>query len=205
MEDYFNKYIDAKNCLLNMISQFYTVYISKENIYKENILEDDKYDIDENFIEVCFHDFSSDGLLAWNYLNLNNNFIYYSELNDIKNNLRNEKKEDSKDYYLEYLKISILLIDMVKKFYSKKISINDLKKINVDINKENIEFDKEIVLCDNIGESAGESIWRLFEIDKNIVSENVFNTIRENYSNILKTINNENSKYLIKRINKKID
>lgn len=187
MED-FKKYMEAKKCLYKMVCQFYTSYIPINEI-KSSEYEDD-------YVEMCFHQFNSDGILAWNYLNIDKNFITLEEMWDLEENLKYEKPENI-DYYDEYLKICILLIDMTTKYYSKKIDLDEAKD-NIKYDEDEDEYGGKVNVCYHYCESAGESVWNLLNIEDEIVGNSVFESKRKYFTNEL--LNKEEVKTLKKRM-----
>jgi len=186
MED-FKKYMEAKKCLYKMVCQFYTSYIPINEI-KSSEYEDD-------YVEMCFHQFNSDGILAWNYLNIDKNFITLEEMWDLEENLKYEKPENI-DYYDEYLKICILLIDMTTKYYSKKVDLEEVKD-NIKYDEDDV-YDGKVNVCYHYCEGAGESVWNLLNIEDEIVGNSVFENKRKYFTNEL--LNKEDVKTLKKRM-----
>ncbi len=185
--DDYEKYIEAKKCLFNMVIQFFSVDI---------LINELDSNLESDYIELCSHQFSSDGLLAWKYLNLDKDFYILEEMWDLKNELRHETMDNYKDYYTEYLKMSILLIEMTTRYYSKKYSVEELEKYNIKYDEDD-EYGGKVDMCRHNCESAGESVWNLFNIDKELVSRSVFDNIRIKYEKEL--LNNEEVKKLIRR------
>ena len=169
----FNKYLQAKLCLYKMVGQFLNTYITESFAKDNNIEVDNEHFKIKNCFEVCFHNYTSMGILAWNYLGLTKDYITYDELFDLEFTISNEEYNEENDYYVEYLKIAILLIDMVKKYYAISIPYEE--------NKDRLSFDEDydvvnnkIDACDHMFESAGECVWNLFDIEDVIVGESVF-------------------------------
>lgn len=188
--DYFEKYKQAKFCLYGMIIQFLDIYLSIDDLEMYQIeysKEDPKYDsyVIGNYLEVCSHNFESEGLLAWDYLGIDKDFITHEELWNRKFNIKNEIIDDSIDYEKIYFKMSILIIDMVTKYYKYNMSLEEAKKNNINFDEEYDEIDNNVLACYHMHESAGESVWNLFDIDDPIVGESVFNNIRGEYSDKL--------------------
>ena len=166
--DDYEKYIEAKKCLFNMVIQFFSVDI---------LINELDSNLESDYIELCSHQFSSDGLLAWKYLNLDKDFYILEEMWDLKNEL-------------------ILLIEMTTRYYSKKYSVEELEKYNIKYDEDD-EYGGKVDMCRHNCESAGESVWNLFNIDKELVSRSVFDNIRIKYEKEL--LNNEEVKKLIRR------
>lgn len=198
MEDYFNKYLMAKLSLYKMVSQFLNSYLSLDEVKKRQLEIDEEYFIYGNYQEVCFHNFKSEGVLAWKYLDLKKDYITHREIWDLEFNLKNTKLDPNIDYYEEYLKISILLIDMTKKYYEYTITLEDAQKNNIKYNDID-ELYNQICVCYNYSESAGESVWNLFNIDNDMIGTSIFEKIRtECVSELIK--NKEKEK--VKKINR---
>ena len=178
--DYFDKYKEAKFCLYCMISQFFEYHLPIEeaeefNIkYSKNIIKFDR-------IDVCYHDFDSEGLMAWDYLGIEKPFITYDEIWDSRRKLRDEEKNDDIDYYQMYLKLSILLIDLVTKYYRISITYEDANNADIPFDLTMDEFDGMISACHHNYETAGENVWSYFEIVDPIVGRSVFDKKRDEY------------------------
>ena len=192
MENYFNKYLKSKLCLYKMVSQFITTYISIEEAKQRQLdICNDTFRLD-NYLEVCFHNFKSEGILAWKYLNLNKDYITHEEIWNLQLELKNTKFDSNVDYYEEYLKICILLIDMTKKYYGHTISLDDVLK-------DNIKYNDIDELNNHYCEGAGESVWSLFDIDDAVIGESIFDKIR--IKCVSELIENK-EKILVKKINR---
>ena len=61
----FDRYKESKKCLYKMVNQFLT----------SNLPNDNK--------EVCYHNFTGEGLLAWIYLGLKDDYITHEEIYDL--------------------------------------------------------------------------------------------------------------------------
>ena len=156
----FDRYKESKKCLYKMVNQFLT----------SNLPNDNK--------EVCYHNFTGEGLLAWSYLGLKDDYITHEEIYDLINNIKNEKEKENTDYRVKYLKNRILLIDLTKKYYKKEISVSEAIKNNVPFDKEKDVEDDQVNICFNYYEGAGETVWNLFDLDNAMVGESIFDNIR---------------------------
>ena len=183
--DDYEKYVEAKKCLFNMIIQFFSIDI---------LINELESNIESDYICICSHQFSSDGLLAWKYLNLDRDYYTLDEIFDLKKEYN--YIDNTIDYYTEYLKMSILLIEMTTRYYSKKYSVEELEKYNIKYDEDD-EYGGKVDMCRHNCESAGESVWNLFNIDKELVSRSVFDNIRIKYEKEL--LNNEEVKKIIRR------
>ncbi len=183
--DDYEKYVEAKKCLFNMIIQFFSIDI---------LINELESNIESDYICICSHQFSSDGLLAWKYLNLDRDYYTLDEIFDLKKEYN--YIDNTVDYYTEYLKMSILLIEMTTRYYSKKYTVEELEKYNIKYDEDD-EYGGKVDMCRHNCESAGESVWNLFNIDKELVSRSVFDNIRIKYEKEL--LNNEEVKKLIRR------
>lgn len=189
-KDFFDKYKEAKFCLYSMVVQFLDAYISINDIEKYGInysKDDFEYKIDNTseYFNACFHNFESEGLLAWNYLEIDKPFITFDEIWDKRSKIAKENIKDDVNYYEMYLKISILLIDMVEKYYRASVSINDIKDDYIDYDKEEDVWDNQICACHHMFESAGENTWIFFDIEKPYVGMSVFDKKRDFFSSEL--------------------
>ena len=182
--DYFEQYKEAKKCLFQMIGQFYDYYLPREVADEFNIIYDKKDVKEDNHVEVLFHNYQTDGLIAWQLLNIKNKFITHDDLWNKRSNIRYENRKDI-DYQDMYYRMSILLADMVIKYYGKTITIEDAKRLNIKYNDYYDEDDNSIKVCDHMYESAGEQTWKLFGIKNPIVGESMFYGIRDYNKNQL--------------------
>ena len=198
MDNYFNKYLKSKLSLYKMVNQFLNCYITIEKANELNIKENNDYFIYDNFVEVCFHNYSSEGILAWKYLNIKNNFISHEEICDLIEKLYQEEFINNIDYYEIYLKICVLLIDMVELFYKRKISVKDANKYNIKYDDFYDEYNGEVEVCDHLFEGAGESVWCLLDIDNNMIGRNIFDEKRKYFVDELLNKNNNIEKSLKK-------
>lgn len=176
----FENYKSVKYCLYCMIGQFLTTGITLEEADKLNIKQGELFSY-RDYVEVCYHDFTSEGLLLWNYLDFKEDYISHEEIWDKRLNLKYEKEDIKKDYHDMYLKMSILLADMVMKYYHYSITLNEARKMNIPFDEEDDELDGEISACFHIFESAGENAWEYFEIEEPIVGISVFEKKRNYY------------------------
>ena len=185
MNNGFKEYRLAKSCLYKMVLQFYTTSISLEEANNRNIsvfYEDLGYN---NSVEVCFHDFKSDGILAWNYLDLYKDYISKGEIWDKLAFMKYEHVSDSYDYRKDYLRICILLIDMVLDNCLYKTSLEEAIKENASFDKHDDVFNDEVYLFDRTFDDDLESVWALFGFDNKVVGRSSFENKREKYVNEL--------------------
>ena len=191
MDNYFEKYIEAKKCLYDMVLQFFTTYITFAEA-KELDLEILKNDIYlDKYVEICSHNFKSDGLLAWNYLSIDKDYLTFNEMYELKLDLKNEQYDTNINYYKEYLKISILLIDIKTKYYYKKIPKEDAVNSNIQFNEDIDEIGNNVDVCYHMCESAGENVWNLLKIDDNVIGCSILNNKKDNYVKELLKIKKE--------------
>ena len=199
MDNYFKKYLEAKKCLYDMVLQFFTTYLTFSEV-KELEIEISKDDIYlDRYVEICSHKFKSDGLLAWNYLNIDKDYLTFNEMCELELDLKNEKYDPNINYYKEYLKISILLIDMTTKYYYKKITKEDAITNNIPFNEDVDEIGNDVEVCYHMCESAGENVWNLLEIDNNSIGCSVLNDKRDNYSKKLLKLKKEEKALTMKK------
>lgn len=170
------KYLEAKKCLYKMIAQFYTVDDSQ---YKDQIKKEEQIDFHSQYIDVCFHQFKSDGLLAWKYLDLPKDFMTNEEIWDLESDIVLEKEE--KDYEKKYWEISILLIDMTTKYYGRKLTLEQVIANHIPFDEELDEYGGEVDVCYHLCESAGEHVWNLLEIEEDVVGVSVFEKKRREF------------------------
>lgn len=198
MDNYFKKYIESKLCLTKMINQIFVSYISLGDANKYNL---DVSNSDIRFgsdLEVCSHHFSSDGMLAWNYLNIDKYYISQKELSDLKEKISNEEYDSNIDYYNEYLKIAILIIDLTLKNYSRKMSLEEALKNKIKFNPDLDELDRRVDVCYYLFESKEQNIWCLFGLEDSIIGRSVFENIRKEL--VKELLNNKSKvKELIKK------
>lgn len=191
MINYFNEYKEAKISLCRMVNQFLTCYINIESAKQLNINIENEYFIINNYIEVCAHGNSIEGHKAWKLLGLTRDFISHEEILNLENIIHYEKKTSDIDYYERYSNIVILLIDLVTKYYSKELSIEDANKIKLKYNANSDILNNHIVICDNLYESAGESVWSLLNIKENCIPITSFFEIKKQF---IDSLNNSNKK-----------
>lgn len=180
MENYFNKYLESKLCLYKMVGQFITTHIPMDKFLNMNLEDENDYFKLGEYVEVCFHNFESDGMLAWKYLNIEKDYITHQEIWNLEYNLKYTKPDKDKNYYEQYLKICVLLVDMTIKYYGHTILLDDVLKNKIKYNEID-EYNNHISVCDNYCESAGESVWNLFDIENTIVGQSVFIEKRKKY------------------------
>ena len=179
MNKYFSKYLEAKESLCKMVGQFFNSYLSCSDA-NELKIKYNKEDLSfSNFVEVCFHEYESDGLLAWKYLNIKKDYITHKELWDLEDKIKYEEYKDSFDYHKEYLKICILLIDLTKKYYNISLSHKEINKNYTLYDEELDTIDDAVIVCNHLYESAGESIWDLFELSYPMVGISYFDKKRD--------------------------
>ena len=80
MNDYFQEYLHSKFCLYKMVMQFISTLMPIEEAKERNINIEDSGFIMFNKIDVCYHNYTSDGLLAWDYLNLDKDYVTHEEI-----------------------------------------------------------------------------------------------------------------------------
>ena len=197
--DKFENYIKSKMCLYKMVNQTMTTYITINDAKKYGInIENDYFNVGE-YVDVCHHNFLGNGLLAWDYLGIKKNYISHEELWELEGKLLDEKKLDNEDYEEKFLKICVLLIDMTLCYYQSKLSKSAADKMGInyddlDINEEN----NTVNVCSNLCESAGESVWNLLGIEKDIIGISFLYKKRYNFCDELL------KKQKVKKIYKKI-
>ena len=189
--DYFDKYKEAKKCLVQMVGQFYSYYLPKEIADELEIIYDKKDVKYNDKVELYFHEYKAEGLLAWQLLELKNKFVTFDDLCTKRSNIRNENRKDT-DYQELYLRMSILLSDMVMHYYSKKIPISEAKRLGIKYNDYYDEDENMIEVCDHLFEGAGESAWQLLELKNPIIGKSIVSGIRDFYKDNL--IINEHEK-----------
>lgn len=195
--EYFNEYKNAKICLYMIIGQFLNVNLPSSEagkygvsyIYGEKVLDT---------IDVCYHDFKSEGLLAWNYLGIDEPFIKLNEIWERRRKIKDEVIDENIDYYQMYLKMSILLIDMVIKYYKFSISSEEAEFNNVECDLDVDEISNEVDVCHHYYESAGETVWNFFNIESPIVGQSVFLNKRKVLCDELLKLKQEDVKKLVK-------
>ena len=175
--NYFEKYKEAKICLYSMISQFYNSNLSLEKAKELNYSNSPMFSY-RNYVEVCFHNFESNALLAWDYLNFNKDYYSHEEIWEKRQNVKYEEKKDSIDYEEKYLKMSILLIDMIKENYGYSVTLTEANELNIPFDDDD-ELDNEVSACYHLFETAGEITWNFFEIEEPIVGKSIFDKKRE--------------------------
>ena len=173
-DNYFNDYLEAKSCLYHMIGQFFDYYlpIKTADKYKIDYTEEDK-DIGKT-IKVIFHDFKEEGLLAWELLDIKEPILKYNELWELEKKLKEEQENKNINYCEKYLKMCILLIDMTTNYYIKKYELNCAQNYEIEYDEELDIYDDVMFVCHHEFESAGEAVWRLFDIEHDIVGESIF-------------------------------
>ena len=191
MKNYFNEYKKAKISLCRMVNQFLTCYMNIENAKKLNLNIDNEYFVINNYVEVCTHGNSFDGHKAWEILGLTREFISHEEIFNLENIIYYEKETSNIDYYAKYSNIVILLIDLVTKYYSKELSIEEANKIKLKYNANSDILNNHIVICDNLYESAGKSVWALLNIKEERVPITRFLEIKKQFIN---SLNNSDKK-----------
>lgn len=196
MEDYFEKYKKSKISLCRMINQFLTCYISIDKAKKLNLNIDNEYFMINNYVEVCTHGNSLEGNKAWKFLGLNREYISHNEILELENKIYYDEQICDMDYHMMYLEICILLIDLVTKYYSKKLSIEDANRLNIDYKTNSDVIDGHILICDNLCESAGESVWSLLNINEDRVVLARFTEIKNHF---IKSLEGLHSKQKIKK------
>ena len=195
MDEYFKKYLNAKYCLYKMVTQFLNTYISTNDAINLGL---PYIESDTSMVEVCFHDYQSDGILAWEYLQLPRDFMTHREIWELQDEIRDEEFDSSRDYKEEYLRIAVLLIDMTKNYYPYKISEEEAIKHNIPYDDTD-EYLGEVDCCDHLCEGAGESVWNLFDIDGSVVGQSVFDKKRDE---IIKELMNKNEDIKRRILNK---
>ena len=181
--DNFEKYKKAKLALYKMVAQFYSEGLPLDIADGLEILYEKK-DVKNNNVEVLFHNYDSDGLLAWQYLELRNSIILIDDFYNKQYNLRYENRKNI-DYENIYLKISLLVANLTLKHYSKIISLEDANTFRIKYNSDFDLEDNSVEVCDHLFEGAGESAWELFEIKDHIIGKSIIEGIKNNYRNKL--------------------
>ena len=170
MDNYFNKYKESKLCLYHLLMQVFDYYILKEKAKELNI----EYEEDNNFssyVSTCFHNYNSDGLLAWELLELDNRIYSFNEIWDKEINLRKEQEKDI-NYYEKYLRISILVLEITLNYYSREMDLAEVEKLNTKYNDID-EFEGKVEICDHRFESAGEKVWNFFDVEDPFVGKSI--------------------------------
>ena len=200
MTNYFEEYKKAKRCLYKMVLQFYSSSLRTEIADKYGIKykpSDIKY---KECIDVCYHDFEDEGLIAWEYLGIDKPYIPMEEMWQKETELKYEEPKDKINYYEKYLRICILLIDMVTRKYDHTITIEEADEEKVPYDKMIDVYDNNVEICDHLFEGAGEATWSLFGIgiQKNQIGKSIFYKKRDKYSEELLKIEYKNIKRLVK-------
>ena len=193
----FDGYRNAKICLYMMVGQFLDINLPKEDADKYGI----RYTYDEvrfDTIKVCTHNFESEGLLAWEYLGIDKPFIKFDELWLRRRAVQDEVMDDNIDYYQKFLKFSVLLIDMVTKYYKSDITLEEAQFNNIKFDMDEDEFFNKVDVCHHFHESAGENVWNFFGIEDYIVGQSVFLNKRKELCEELLKKNEVGVKKLVK-------
>lgn len=176
---YFEKYKEAKMVLLKLVCQFYDFPFSKEELDKLNI----RYDKDSgvfNIVHCIFHNYSPEGLYLWELLDLEKPIYSFSETYDLRDKVKNEQIDYTRDYYIEYLKLCMINIYMVENYYHMDINKDTADYIDVKYDEVLDELDGKIECCHHHYESAGEAAWNLFNLDNPYISLSELNKIKDN-------------------------
>lgn len=169
MNDYFYKYLETKMSLLKFILQFYDHRLLIEKADKLNI-EYNENDIKFGLITCYFHNYSSEGEYLWNLLNIEKPIITYDELNNIRENIKQETFDNNIDYELSYLKNLLKISYMVERYYKTKIEIEKADKLNIEYDLDYDELDGVLDVYYHICESCGEYAWNLLDIEQKIIT-----------------------------------
>ena len=186
--NYFEEYKKAKVCLYKMVGQFLDYYLPIEMADSMNI-KYKKSDIKMgNSIKVLFHNYREEGIRAWDLLNIGKPIITRDELWKKEKEVKTEEENKNIDYYKEYLKTCILIIDMTTMYYSTKVDTNNAKKVDIKYNPFLDELDERVSVCNHYWECAGESVWKLLGVEDEIVGKSIFDNKRNMYSKKLLTL-----------------
>lgn len=200
MKKSFYDYLNSKQCLYGMIGQFYETRIPIEQAKELGINTDNIAFTYFGKTSVCSHNYTSEGLLAWDYLELEKAFIGYDELFDLRTKLKEEKINPNIDYYEKYLKNCILLLDMTKKYFSTTITREEAEKNKVSFDEEYDELDDQIDVCYHIFESAGERTWLFFGFENPLIAKSTIDDKRNEYAEKLFIYKNNKGKRLIRKV-----
>lgn len=194
MNDYFQEYLHSKFCLYKMVIQFISTRMPIEEAKERNINIEDSGFIMFNKIDICYHNYTSDGLLAWDYLNLDKDYVTHEEIWELTKKLKDEEYNDEIDYYEEYLKICTLIIDLTLEHYSNTITLDCALRNNVKYDPELDEDDRKIDVCYHMYESAGEHVWNLFDIEGPMIARSEIENLRKDYTEKLSKRRKEKNK-----------
>ena len=188
MKNYFDEYRQAKVVLFKLICQFYSYKLKEEAAKKLNIEygEDDVVN-DLGYVKCAFHEFDPEGMYIWEALDLKNPIITMSELWELTRGVKDEKIDETRDYYKEYLELKIVDLYLVERYYKTSIDkkyLDDRKVEYDDID----EYDGMVEGCSHIFESAGEAAWNLFGLDSEFVPlSKIYSLIKEVKCELLKS------------------
>ena len=191
MEDFFDNYKKAKMSLCRMVGQFLTCYMCIDKAKELNLNTDNEYFVINNYVEVCTHGNSLEGNKAWKFLGLNREFVSHDDIWKLENDIYYENRIVDMDYSKLYSEIVILLIELVIKYYSRKLSIEDANRFKIDYNANSDVINGHIWICDNLCESAGESVWALLNIEKDYVPITKLNEIKNQFIESLESSHNK--------------
>ena len=184
MNNDFDKYKKSKKVIANMIEQFYTTYISLEEADKLGIKYNND-DIVNNYIVCVANNHLPEGYYIWSLLKIDDSIITYHELYKIMESIKNEQYDKYTDYNRIYLNNCMLIIDMIKKYYSYSLIINGNLKYDIEYDEYLDVADGKIATCFHQFESAGESAWQLLNIKQPVIAMSKINEIENNVHNKL--------------------
>lgn len=177
MENYFDKYTQAKKTLFFMVSKNYETSISKEEADKYHITYSNNDMNIEKKVNVYFHNYEPLGEKAWHLLKLDNSIISLSNFWKID---LNEQEDVKKNYQKEYLEICLLVLKIASEKYSYSIYKEAADKMHIVYDYNDLDRDSTIEIYDHFYEVAGLKTWQLLEIDKDKVPSKVFKDKEKN-------------------------
>lgn len=183
-KDYFEEYKHAKIVLNQLMCQFYSYDISKEEAENFNIkyTEDDIFNSLGN-VSCAFHKYNPEAMYIWDKLGITEPIVLMRKM--WNNRINFEIKDETKDYYKEYLELKIVALHIVCRYYKATMSKENADKYKIEYDPD-YDLDDDVILgCNHLFESAGENAWDLFDFDESFIALSKFDKLIEEISDEL--------------------
>ncbi len=200
MYNYFNEYIFSKIVIAFIMRNNYSFDIPIEDI-KNYDIDYNENDINDDSISCCFHQFQPEGEYIWNILNIKNPIITKHASEDILFNIRFEQEDIEKNYYRDFIKMSLIVINMIEKnfisyFSEKEIEhIENVRKIKINYDEDIDLIDENIKICFHDYMKMGELSWILLDFDEDFIPySELLKKKKELMDNLIEYDNSKNLK-----------
>ena len=190
MDNYFEKYKQAKLTLIELIKSNYCKYYLIENAIDSKLIYEEKDIIGKDKIDVYFHNYEPLATMTWNSLGIENSMITAYDLRNKEKEINQEQEIPNINYQTKYLKIYLLISKYVLEYYTYTENLNRATEAGIKYRDIDVE-DGRLVLCDNWDQTgAGAKAFKILEINRNEVPVSAIYVKRDKAKEKLKKLEN---------------